>query len=227
MVISFPDQNLIILQNMKSLLSIILIGISCVSFVACTEEKKADRAFDDFKDYISERRQNMDKYYDKEWTELDNEYNEKRSKAEEKLNDWSEETKAEFASLQSEWEAFREGYENERARRNAEKQTASIMNNILPDGINNDLSNVTAANLLEVHTHFVNYVEVHKDEFTKEQWDKIQVLWKSLDEKKDLVEKDLKKGDNMKIAEQKLRYGTIKAVNRPVAESENSDKDKN
>ena len=93
---------------------------------------------------------------------MEAEYNEKRLKAEEKIGDWNDEMRAEYASLQSEWDSFREDYVNEKERRDNVTKTDALLADLFPTGITSDLSAVTAANLLDVHTHFVNYVEVHK-----------------------------------------------------------------
>lgn len=205
---------------MKQILSIIALTVGSFAIVACSEEKKAEKSYEDFKAYVSERRDSAEAYYDKDWETLESEYNEKRVKAEEKIGDWNDEMRAEYASLQSEWDSFREDYVNEKERRDNITKTDALLVDLFPTGINSDLSAVTAANLLEVHTHFVNYVEVHKDEMSREQWDRVELLWETLGTKKNEVEKDLKSADNLKIAELKIKYGAIKATNRPTAKME-------
>lgn len=208
---------------MKKTLSIILLAFTGAAFTACSENKQADRKYEDFKEFVSERRDSVDRYFDREWAEMENEYNDKRMKAEEKMNEWPEETKAEFESLQNDWEQFRSEYEVEKNRRDMEQKTADMLKNVFPEGISNDMNNVTSSNLLAIHTHFVDYVSAHKDDLTREQWDRVEFLWEALGTKKNEVEKDLKTSDNLKIAEQKLRYGAIKAVNRPVAKAEENE----
>lgn len=205
---------------MKQILSIIALTVGSFAIVACSEEKKAEKSYEDFKAYVSERRDSAEAYYDKDWETLESEYNEKRVKAEEKIGDWNDEMRAEYASLQSEWDSFREDYVNEKERRDNITKTDALLVDLFPTGINSDLSAVTAANLLEVHTHFVNYVEVHKDEMSREQWDRVELLWETLGTKKNEIEKDLKSADNLKIAELKIKYGAIKATNRPTAKME-------
>jgi Skp family chaperone for outer membrane proteins len=205
---------------MKKILSIIFVIFGSAAFVACSEEKKADRTYEDYKVYVSEHRDSVAGYYDKEWDELENEYNEKRMKAEEKMDKWNEETKAEYAALQNDWDSFKAQYQAERERRADEQKTATFVYEVMPQGVSSDMSNVNATNLLEVHTHFVNYVDAHKDEMTREQWDRVEYLWEALGTRKNEIEKELKSGDNIKIAEQKVRYGGIKAANRPGAKVE-------
>src|SRR5436190_14414953 len=46
-------------------------------------------------------------------------YDTRRMKAEENIQDWNDEMKAEYASLQSDWELFKEDYIAEKSRREA------------------------------------------------------------------------------------------------------------
>ncbi len=209
---------------MKKILSVIALTVGSIAFVACSEDKKAEKSYEDFKEYVSEHRDSAHGYYDKEWASMEAEYNEKRNNAEKKIGDWNDEMRAEYASLQSEWDSFREDYLSEKEKRENVMKIDAMIVDLFPTGINSDLSAVTATNLLEVHNHFVNYVEVHKDEMSREQWDRVELLWETLGTKKNEVEKDLKSADNLKIAELKIKYGAIKAANRPSAKlEENAD----
>src|SRR6185436_17317270 len=59
---------------------------------------------------------------------------------------------------------------------------------------------VTADNIHEVYKNFVNTVADHKNDYTREDWDEIKVLYEALDTRKNTVEKELPDGDNTKIA---------------------------
>ena len=73
---------------------------------------------------------------------------------------------------------------------------------------------VTADNIHDVYKNFVNTVADNKDNFTREDWDEIKVLYEALDSRKNAVEKDLKTADNLKIAQLKIRFAAIKSLNR-------------
>ena len=59
------------------------------------------------------------------------------------------------------------------------------------------------------HRHIHN-----KDNYTREDWDEIKVLYEALDTRKNAVEKDLSGSDNLKIAGLKVRFASIKATHR-------------
>lgn len=205
---------------MKNLI-IIALATAVFGITSCSE-KKTPQSFNEYRDYVTEHRNNPDAYKDRDWTEIELEYDEQRMKAERDMKDWSDEIKSEYASLQSDWESMKAEATAERERMN--QGSSSLYSNLLPQGINQDLTNVTAANILQVHENFVNYASANKDVMTREDWDQTELLWERLGTRKNELEKEISGSDNLKIAEQKVRYGAIKATNRPVAKAnENAD----
>lgn len=73
---------------------------------------------------------------------------------------------------------------------------------------------VNAQNIYSVYKNFVNTVADNKDNYTREDWDEIKVLYEALDTRKNAVEKDLAGSDNRQIALLKVRFATIKATHR-------------
>jgi len=208
---------------MKNLIIIAIAATSVFGIVSCSEEK-SPQSFDEYRNYVMERRNNPDAYMNKDWTEIEREYDEQRLKAEKDMKDWSDEMKAEYASLQSEWESLKAEANAEKERMTQSTGNTTLYGSLLPEGISSDLSNVTAANILNVHEHFVDYTSAKKDEMSREEWDQTEILWERLGTRKNELEKEISGSDNLKIAEQKVRYGSIKATNRPTAKAEeNSD----
>jgi hypothetical protein len=72
----------------------------------------------------------------------------------------------------------------------------------------------TAENLLSIYRNFVNTVADNKNEYSREDWDEIKVLYEALDTRKNTVEKQLPDGDNTKIAGLKIKFSSIKATHR-------------
>lgn len=205
---------------MKNPIKIMAIAILGFAVVACTQEKKSDKAYEDYREYVMEHQNNADKYYEKKWDEIEAEYTEKQQRAEEKMENWNDQMRAEYETLKQDWQSYRESYVAEADRKEKEVSDKMLLGTLLPEGIREDMSNVNNSNIIEVHKHFVNSVEAQKDNMTREQWDKTEILWERLDTRKNELEKEMKSGVKMELAEQKLKYGAIKAVNRPVAKSE-------
>ena len=58
------------------------------------------------------------------------------------------------------------------------------------------------------------HIRGYKNNYTREDWDEINVLYEALDTRKNAVEKDLKTSDNLKIAGLKIRYAAINSTHR-------------
>ena len=73
---------------------------------------------------------------------------------------------------------------------------------------------VTAQNIYSIYKNFVNTVADNTEQYTREDWDEIKVLYEALDTRKNAVEKDLAGSDNRQIALLKVRFASIKATHR-------------
>jgi hypothetical protein len=92
-----------------------------------------------------------------------------------------------------------------------------LRNNLFGKGIiGNDMnfSFATADNLLSIYEKFVNTVDDNKNNYSREDWDEIKVLYEALDTRKNVVEKELPKGDNFDIAKLKVKFSFIKTMHR-------------
>lgn len=204
---------------MKNAFKIFAFALASLSLTACSDDK-SNKSYDDYKKYVSDHHDNSDKYYDRDWNEIENEYKEVQRNAEADMANWNDERKAEYESMKLNWDVYRESYMAEKNRRDALEGSKMVMKAILPDGISEDMSNVDNSNILAVHKHFVEAVEGMKDSMTREQWDYAEILWERLGTRKNELEKEMKTETNLAIAEQKIAYSAIKATNRPVAKSD-------
>ncbi len=205
---------------MKNQIKAFLLILTAFAVISCTREQKSDQAYNDYREYVIEHQNNTEKYLDRQWAEIEQEYNEKQNKAEAKMDSWNDQMRAEYQTLKQNWESFHENHTAELKAREQQKADEILMSSLLPEGINHELTNVTSSNVVEVYKHFVNNVEARKDNLTKEEWTRVENLWDRLDDRKDQVEKDVKAGDEIILAEQKMKYTGIKALNRPVAKTE-------
>jgi len=205
---------------MKNSIKIIAFALSGLSIVACNDNKEKDKSYDDYRAYVSDHRDNSDKYHDRDWSEIEKEYIEVQRKAEADMENWNDERKAEYESMKMNWDSYRENHLAETTRRDAMAGTKMVTKSVLMDGINEDMSNVDNNNILAVHKHFVSNVEAMKDNMTREQWDFVEILWERLGTRKNHLEDNMTAGVKVDIAKEKLAYGAIKATNRPVAKSE-------
>jgi hypothetical protein len=195
--------------------AIVIAGLSACSDTAGEAKVKAEN----FTNYVDSVENLPPEYTAAKWTIIENGYEERepeeetiaRLEAEEKTE--VEESKAQFAALKTTYEVkIRENENNQKIR-----------NSLFGEGkvdIERKFDFVTAANVLSVYENFVNTVADNKDTYSKEDWDEIKVLFEALNARKNVVEDDISGSDNLKIAGLKVKFGALKAINRPGAEEE-------
>ena len=211
----------------------VILMLSCaamISFVACDKKNdEAEMSRKELRDYVDSVKKADAEYSDMYWANVEAGYQAKAAKAEAaSMNDEDEKKKVEEAK--SDFETYKMKYSEELQKKNNEETYArnkAFRDALFGEGkIGADISFawVNANNILGVYEKFVNVVDVNKDNYSREDWDEIKVLYEALDTRKNEVEKELATKDNMAIAKQKVRFATIKAVNRPMAKAtENSE----
>jgi hypothetical protein len=177
-------------------------------------------------------------YTAESWTAIDNGYQVRVTKTEADMNKLNDDQKAEAEAAKAKYAALKAKYEakiqEEQAARQAQTAASDyrmvLRNSLFGEGkIGKDIqfSWVTADNIKDVYQNFVDKVAANKDNYTREDWDEIKVLYEALDTRKNEVEKDMPKGDNTKIAGLKVRFVSIIDTHRPMAkvnENENAKK---
>lgn len=201
------------------------IALSLVGFTACTNSandvaKKDAENLDMYVDSVNDLKP---VYTTENWTAINNGYQERVMQAEKATatlqaadKEKVEASKAKYAALKASYEAKIK--ENEAAAMTATPDyRTSLRNKLFGEGkIGTDMKfdYVTGDNILSVYKNFVNTVADNKKLYTREDWDEINVLYEALDTRKNVVEKDLSSGDNLKIAGLKIKFASIMATHR-------------
>jgi hypothetical protein len=82
-------------------------------------------------------------------------------------------------------------------------------------------------NILSVYQNFVDTVDTNKDNYSREDWDEIKLLYEAIDTRKNTVENEgLTGSDNRNIAGLKLKFAPMYTLNRMGAKSEENAKAK-
>ncbi len=135
------------------------------------------------------------------------------------VNTDKEELQKRYDRLKADYDALSYKYESEL---NASPQT-KLRNRLFGEGVvGKDLqfSYVTGKNAHAVYSKFINAVADNKENYTREDWDEVKVLYEALDTRKNEIEPQLSTRDNAKIATLKMRFSTLIAWNRPVSKVE-------
>jgi len=197
------------------------------AFTACNNPAKEEAKQDvtSLTSYVDSVEGLTPVYTAENWTVIDNGYQERALKAEKRLADLDAADKAEAEKSKAKYAALKASYELKiKEREAALKPEATgpnyrqvLRNRLFGEGkIGDDMKFefVTGANILRVYQNFVDVVADNRNNYTREDWDEINVLYEALDTRKNAVEKDLASKDNFKIAKLKIKYAAINATHR-------------
>jgi hypothetical protein len=199
-------------------------AIVVAAFTACqAPESEASKNVGKVTIYVDSIQGLTPEYTSDYWTNLEKGYQERIMLMENEKEELSAEDRAKLEESIAKYEALKASYlENIKVSENAVSNAvsdyrANLRNALFGEGvIGTDMGfgYVTGANLLDVYRKFVNTVDENKDNYSREDWDEIKVLYEALDTRKNTVEKDAPSGDNTKIAGLKIKFGAIKATHR-------------
>ena len=206
---------------MKKINLMLTAAMVVTAFTACNNKAtEAEQDATNVNTYVDSVENLTPVYTTAYWTTLNEGYqirvaNSDKTMATLKVSDKEklEASKVQFAALKSTYVV--KIAENEAAITEDYRQV--LRTNLFGKGmIGNDMSFsfATAENLLSIYEKFVNTVADNKNNYSREDWDEIKVLYEALDTRKNVVEKELPDGDNFKIAKLKIRFSLIKATHR-------------
>ncbi len=207
----------------------LFLGLALVSlvFTSCKDEKvtQAEKSVDTYVVYVDSIN-NVDAVQVKaNWQAINDSYQirvveaesaldvvKEKEKAQERINA----SKAKFEALKAQMEADMQAEaaaNSKQAFRNALFGEGKIGSDMNFDWVNKD-------NILAVYQQFVDAADSNKDNYSREDWDEIKLLYEALDNRKNTVEKEgLTSADNSKIAGLKLKFGPMYSLKRMSAKT--------
>lgn len=204
------------------------LAITALAFTSCKDEKAvaAEKSVDTYVVYVDSIGNIEATEVKANWQTIVDSYQMRVSEAEMALENLKEKeaaqaridaSKAKFEALKAQIEADMQAEiatNSKQVLRNALFGEGKIGNDMNFDWVNKD-------NILAVYENFVNAAEANKDNYSREDWDEIKLLYEALDSRKNTVEKEgLSSADNRKIAGLKLKFAPMLTVNRMGAKTE-------
>lgn len=218
---------------MKAIKFIIALCTIGLLFVSCADEKtqKATEKVDVYASYVDSI-SNLDlAEANSNWKNIENGHNDHKSTALANLEDLkdNEALKNDIADATLKFEEYKELL--------AEKQRQDILiqkDNFRLSLLGKNYTNgdmkfewINKNNILSVYQNFVETAHANKDNYSREDWDEIKLLYEAIDTRKNTVENEgLTSADNRKIAGLKLKFAPMYTFNRIGAKSEENAKAK-
>jgi len=209
---------------MKKINLMITASLLVTGFTACKgPATEAQKDASNLNNYVDSVENLTPVYTTAYWNELDNGYQVRVVKADKTMATLDASDKAKLEESKAQYAALKTSYEVKIKESDPSLTVTTpdfrqvLRNKLFGEGVvGSDMSFgfATAANLLSIYRNFVNTVADNKNNYTREDWDEIKVLYEALDTRKNTVEKDLPKGDNNKIAGLKIKFSAIKATHR-------------
>lgn len=212
---------------MKSTNLVLGMAVIALGFTSCKDEKTeaANKTVESYVVYVDSLENVAPEDAKANWSAIEATYEVRSSQAETALSDLkeSEEAKAKI-------EASRAKYAALQARMKAEMEASApnskqqMRNSLFGEGKIGDDMNfdwVNKDNILSVYRQFIHTAEDNKDNYSREDWDEVKLMYEALDSRKNTVEKEgLSSSDNREIAGLKFKFGPMLKVNRMGAKSE-------
>lgn len=208
----------------------LFLGVAIISlvFTSCKDEKaiQAEKSVDTYVVYVDSI-SNIDAAEARtNWQAIDESYQIRITEAELALENLKEREAA-----QARIDASKAKYEALKAQMEADMQAAAaantkqvLRNALFGEGKIGDDMNfgwVNKDNILAVYQQFVDTADANKDNYSREDWDEIKLLYEALDSRKNTVENEgLSSDDNRKIAGLKLKFAPMLTFNRVGAKTE-------
>lgn len=218
----------------KNLFTIGILSLTVLAFTSCKDEKQAqaEKTVNNYVVYVDSLGNVAEDDAKANWEAIDASYQARVSEAEASLAESDNEALREkLAVSKAKYEALKAKLQ---ADLEAEKAPAvKTPNQLVRDrffgegkvGEDMNFAWVNKDNILQVYQDFYDSYKANKENFSREDYDEVKLLYEALDSRKNTVEKEgLSSEDNNKIASIKFKFAPEFKVNRIGAKArENSE----
>lgn len=216
------------MKNTKLFLGIALVALV---FVSCKDEKEtqAQKNIDTYVVYVDSL-DNVDVMEAKEnWSAIEENYQMRSAEADAALADLKDRVAAQeridasrikYLEFKAKVEADMETELQGNTPVNPKQQLRNALFGVGKIGDDMNFDWVNASNIHSVYQQFIHTAENNKDNYSREDWDEVKLMYEALDSRKNTVEKEgLSSEDNRKIAGLKFKFAPMLKVNRMGAKS--------
>ncbi|PKP09312.1 MAG: hypothetical protein CVU08_14395 [Bacteroidetes bacterium HGW-Bacteroidetes-3] len=208
----------------------LLLGVAIISlaFTSCKDEKvvAAEKSVDTYVVYVDSVGNIEATEAKANWQAIDDSYQIRVVEADLALENLKEKeaAQAKIDASKAKYEALKAQIEADMQAEAATNSKQVLRNALFGEGkIGSDMNFdwVNKDNILAVYQNFVDAADANKDNYSREDWDEVKLLYEALDSRKNTVEKEgLTSSDNRKIAGLKLKFAPMFTFNRIGAKTE-------
>ena len=212
----------------RNVFTIGIMALVALGFTSCKDEKQAqaEKTVNNYVVYVDSLGSVEAEEAKANWEAIDASYQAKISEAEASVAETNDEAMREkLAVSKAKYEALKAKYQ---AELEADKVKVKTPNQLVRDrffgegkvGEDMNFAWVNKDNILQVYQDFYDSYKENKENFSREDYDEVKLLYEALDSRKNTVEKEgLTTEDNNKIASIKFKFAPMFKVNRMGAKA--------
>ncbi len=207
---------------MKSNSLFIGIALVAISMTSCKDEKaeQAEKSVEKFVVYTDSIDGVDAQEAQKNWDAIESAYQARVSEAETALQDLKDQQAAQekIDAAKTKYASYKANVQTQMTANMKPNPKQQLRNALFGEGkIGDDMnfSWVNKDNIHDVYQQFIHTAEDNKDNYSREDWDEVKLMYEALDSRKNTVEKEGLSGkDNLKIAGLKIKFAAMSKVNR-------------
>ena len=208
----------------------LFIGIAMVAIImtSCKDEKseQAEKSVQNFVVYTDSIDGVETQEAQKNWDAIESAYQSRVTEAETALKDMKDQQAAQekIDAGKTKYATYKANVQTQMSVNMKPNPKQQLRNALFGEGKIGDDMNfawVNKDNIHDVYQQFVHTAEDNKDNYTREDWDEVKLMYEALDSRKNTVEKEgLSSKDNLKIAGLKIKFAAMAKVNRVGAKGD-------
>ena len=208
----------------------LFIGIAMVAIImtSCKDEKseQAEKSVQNFVVYTDSIDGVETQEAQKNWDAIESAYQSRVTEAETALKDMKDQQAAQekIDAGKTKYATYKANVQTQMSVNMKPNPKQQLRNALFGEGKIGDDMNfawINKDNIHDVYQQFVHTAEDNKDNYTREDWDEVKLMYEALDSRKNTVEKEgLSSKDNLKIAGLKIKFAAMAKVNRVGAKGD-------
>lgn len=207
---------------MKKTSLFIGIALVAISITSCKDEKaeQAEKSVEKFVVYTDSIDGVDAKAAQENWDAIESAYQTRVAEAETALQDLKDQQAAQerIDAAKTKYATYKSNVQTQMTANMKPNPKQQLRNALFGEGKIGDDMNfawVNKDNIHDVYQQFVHTAEDNKDNYSREDWDEVKLMYEALDSRKNTVEKEgLSSKDNLKIAGLKIKFAAMSKVNR-------------
>ncbi|QMU28989.1 DUF6565 domain-containing protein [Adhaeribacter radiodurans] len=179
-----------------------------------TAANDGETAYTDYKNYVSTLDSSAIATMDtasSSWKDQRTMYDEKVARLDQYQNNYDENRRQEIDHLKTRYSSYWNSLGTNLSGGMAPDKVATTGTSDLMSNFNTaNINTQTSSTIREAYDNFVEKVRANKNDFTRDQWHKVEAYYQALDDRKDAIEDQISSKDKIEITKAKAKYETVK-----------------